>query len=142
MKESPLRILIVDSSETQRAIIERVLNLSECFHVAPVTSFSQLLAYTQYALRPIDIVLISSRVAIDSGVDVYSFCAANVNIKHFVIYNAAGFDALALEMSSSKVKAVLPGTLDAQALRALLAMIQLGQVSHPNFPPSHCVSDK
>lgn len=130
MKKSPLRILIVESSDAQRVIIEKILSLSGCFRVAPIESFPQLLAYTQYAFSPFDIVFVNSNIAIDSGVDVYGFCENNANIQHFVIYNAAKFDTLNFEKSNSKFKAVLPGALDAKTVQALFAMIDLDQAAY------------
>lgn len=129
MKASPLRVLIVDSSDAQRMIIEKTLSLNGCFRIAPAESFAQLLIYTQYALRPFDIVLVNSEVAIDSGIDIYSFCTTDVNIHHFIVYNTMKFDVLSFDMSRSKVKATLPGALDANALQALIAMIEVNSKS-------------
>ena len=134
MKASPLRVLIADSSGVQRMIIEKMLSLNGYFRVAPVESFAHLLIYTQYALRPFDIVLVNSEVAIDSGVDIYSFCTTDMNIQNFIVYNAMEYDVPNFDMSRSKVKATLPGALDANAVQALIAMIELNLAMHQNLP--------
>ncbi|WP_155290715.1 hypothetical protein [Pseudomonas chlororaphis] len=118
-----MRILIVESDHLQRLSIEKMLNQCGYHRVAPVSSFEELLAIVECALKPFDLLVINSALMVDSGICLEDFCRYCPSICHALIYEGAPVPRALSEEAPGSVIRKLSGVPDSESIKGLMRRI-------------------
>lgn len=133
-----LRILIVDDQPAQRLSIEKMLNQQGYHRIAPVETFSELLAMVENAVEPFDLLVMNS--ALGAGItfnldDFFMNCPA---IRHTLVYDGLPVgDQVTIPAPGSRVINKLMRTPDERAIRNLMRAID-----PPNGNPTRNTSSR
>ncbi|QQZ39513.1 hypothetical protein IF690_15745 [Pseudomonas sp. SK3(2021)] len=128
MPTPSLRILIVENEHLQRLSIERMLNQYGYHRVAPVSSFDELLAMTDHAVEPFDLLVINSALAVGAGINLEDFCHRCPCIRNALIYEGTPVPVpVAEEEPGYRVVKKLSGVPDSETIKSLMSEIDPGQ---------------
>ncbi|AJO79747.1 hypothetical protein [Pseudomonas sp. MRSN 12121] len=120
MINKTLRILIAAPQHFQRLRIERTLNHLGYFRIAPVQSFDELEALTQFAGQPFDLLIVSDALVDALDIDLDGFCRGNPTIRHALVYDRPQTQWLMLPQS---LQVSLAGPPEGELLKNLMAII-------------------
>lgn len=124
MPTPSLRILIVESEHLQQLNIERMLNQCGYHRITPVASFDELLAMTDHAVEPFDLLVINRALTISVDINLEDFCHRCPCIRNALIYEGVPVSVVAVEDESGRrvVKKLL-GVPDGESIKSLMFQI-------------------
>lgn len=124
MSNKTLRILIADEDDAQLIQVEKLLNRLNYYRIAPVSSFDELRALTQYPVEPFDLLIANKDLSVKKGIDLAEYCQDAPQIHHVLIYESQGLQrSLVPAYPHQPMHFLLPHTPDSGSIKDLMGLI-------------------
>lgn len=124
MPNRSLRILIADEDPFRLMQAEQLLNQLGYYRIAPVRSFEELMALTEYDGEPYDLLIANSELAEHVGVDLIKFCRKTIQIRNSLIYECKSFKPRAVPtMPYRPIYVAVSPITDGEAMQAFMDVI-------------------
>lgn len=125
MPNPALRILVVDPVHAHRFFIEKMLNWSGYYRVAPLATLGEALDIMDGGLGHIDVLIISSDLAVGVGLDLEALCQEYPVVGHAIVYHG-GVRALFRFAGETARVTHVSGFPDMELIRKFMRMVEIG----------------